>query len=404
MNDTEQLEVADEIVDAAPELRHELATTEYATVLQGLTAIRKRLADVAYDVKSVKGMGEAKADRYSLVKLRTSLEAKRKQIKEPALQRSRDIDSVAAAIEAEIRKVEEPIDQQIKAEEERKAAEREAERQRAQARVDALQREIAATRAEVMDAIGEPSAAIAERLLRLRSAEVDEERFGEFATEAKIARLETIEALSQMQTQAVERERMAAEAAIARKREAEDLAERNRLAREQADRDAEQRRTDDAERERLRAENQRLRDEADQRERQARAETEARAQREREEQEAREQQARAEQEERDRAERERIAAQAAREEQEREAERIVMREREAAERRAQEQRDAQTTRIIAAPGRMRALLLRVIDIPTHLTDAFPVGLLRDIAAVLGETDLQEVGAAPKRGPGRPRKT
>lgn len=62
--------------------------------------------------------------------LRTSLEAKRKELKAPALERSRLIDSEAKRIESEIRSLEDPIDALITAEEQRRERER-AERQAA---------------------------------------------------------------------------------------------------------------------------------------------------------------------------------------------------------------------------------------------------------------------------------
>lgn len=62
--------------------------------------LRARFGGVAFDLTTTKGDKEARAARMELVKLRTSLEAKRKELKAPALERSRMIDSEAKRIEA----------------------------------------------------------------------------------------------------------------------------------------------------------------------------------------------------------------------------------------------------------------------------------------------------------------
>lgn len=63
-----------------------------------------------WDVSTTKGDREARAARKELVTLRTSLEAKRKELKAPALERAKLIDTEAKRIEAEIRSLEDPID------------------------------------------------------------------------------------------------------------------------------------------------------------------------------------------------------------------------------------------------------------------------------------------------------
>mgnify|MGYP000576626776 CR=1 FL=1 len=90
------------------------ALAEYSPTAAALADLRQRFAGVVWDVTTTKGNNEARAARLELVKLRTSLEAKRKELKAPALERSRLIDAEAARITGEIVALERPIDEQIK--------------------------------------------------------------------------------------------------------------------------------------------------------------------------------------------------------------------------------------------------------------------------------------------------
>lgn len=114
------------------------ALAEYNATAAALADLRQRFAGVVWDVTTTKGNNEARAARLELVKLRTSLEAKRKELKAPALERSRLIDAEAARITGEIVALERPIDEQIKADEQRREAEKEARRQAEARRVQAI--------------------------------------------------------------------------------------------------------------------------------------------------------------------------------------------------------------------------------------------------------------------------
>jgi colicin import membrane protein len=107
---------------------------EYSPTAAALSDLRTMYADVVYDVTTGKGMDQAKKARATLRDLRVSLEKTRVEIKAPALERCRQIDSEAKRITAELSALEDPIDEQIKSEEQRKERERaareEAERQR----------------------------------------------------------------------------------------------------------------------------------------------------------------------------------------------------------------------------------------------------------------------------------
>lgn len=158
---------------------------EYSATEAGLADIKARMKDVVYEVTTTAGMEMARKDRRELVTLRTSLEAKRKELKEPALKRCKDIDSEAARIKEQILALETPIDAVIKAEEDRKAAEK-AERDRI------LQEKLA----KVMETIERiknlpdrsahlTSAKIADVKNLLASEEITQEEFGNFTAIAQ---------------------------------------------------------------------------------------------------------------------------------------------------------------------------------------------------------------------------
>ncbi len=77
----------------APAIETKIA--EYSPTAAALAKLRQRFSNIAFDLSTTKGDKEARAARLELVRLRTSLEAKRKELKAPALERSRLIDDVA---------------------------------------------------------------------------------------------------------------------------------------------------------------------------------------------------------------------------------------------------------------------------------------------------------------------
>lgn len=272
----------------------------------GLAELREQLAGKTFDCTDKAQDTEARQARRQLVTLRTTIEARRKELKAPLLERGKKLDDEAKRITGEILTLEAPIDAAIKGEEERKAAERaarekaEAERraavmavidhlaQRPLALVNADSHTIALMQMELAEPVRLPEAATAmeaERAEVTRQdvlAKLDQLYRLTLAREAESARLaEERRALQAEQEAAAARQREADEAAR-REREAEqarlDEARRVEQARIDAEnaaereRLAEQQRTLDAER----AEMQRQRDE------QAAREREAEAQRQRE--------------------------------------------------------------------------------------------------------------------------
>ena len=101
---------------------------KFSRVEAGLAALRQKHANVVYAVATTAGMEDAKAARAEIRAGRFAVEKLRKTAKTPLLAIGRRIDMEAMRITEEILEVEEPIDDQIKAEEARRLAEREAKR------------------------------------------------------------------------------------------------------------------------------------------------------------------------------------------------------------------------------------------------------------------------------------
>lgn len=218
----------------------------YSPVAAGLAELRHRFDGVVFDVSTTKGDKEARGFRKELVALRTTLEAKRKELKAPALAYAKRIDDEAKAITLEILGLEEPIDAQIKAEEARKEAERAAKAEAERQRVAAIQERIANDiTGAVRGAVGRSFSEISQILSDVGAMVIGAE-FEEFQAQAQAAKGETLDKLRDMQQSALAREEE--EARIKAEREAEAA----RLAAERAE--LERLRAEAAERERVAAE------------------------------------------------------------------------------------------------------------------------------------------------------
>ena len=199
-------EVADEVVDAKPASS---AITEYNVTAQALDELRQRLAGKVYALQTVAGDKEARADRLELVKLRSSLESKRKELKAPALERSRLIDAEAKRIEGEILALEGPIDKQIKADEARREEERAARAAAEAARVEALRKRIEYLRGIAPRAAGKPAAEVAAKIAMVEGITIGPD-FAEFQSEAQDVHAQVLEQLREMHTATVAQEEAAA--------------------------------------------------------------------------------------------------------------------------------------------------------------------------------------------------
>jgi colicin import membrane protein len=229
----------------------ELQIIEYRPTAAALAELNSKYKGVVFQVTDSKGMADAKAARAELRGYRIDLEKLRKELKAPALERSRLIDDEAKRITAELVSIEDPIDAQIKAEETRKEAERKAKDESERKAVEEIQQRIAEIRNWPSRFIGRDSTAI---LLELDNFVIgDDIDFGLYAAQAAqahsecVAKLEEMlgKAIAQEQEQArLDAERVAEKAKIeAEKAELAKLkaeqAERERLAKAQSEADAE---------------------------------------------------------------------------------------------------------------------------------------------------------------------
>lgn len=254
------IESSIELIDKA-EINGGQVLVQYTKTEAALAELRKKYKDATFDLTTTKGDKEARAARLELVTLRGVLEKHRKEFKKPALEFGQKIDAEAARITAEIKALETPIDEQIVADENRRAAEK-AERERIESeRIAGHQQRLAVMRSCATRAHGLPSARIANGIAQVEAITLGVTAWEEFAEEAATAKDETLTAMRSMfdaakagedeharvEAQRLENERIAADNRAA----AERLAEQQRALDKQA---AALQAKEEAQRERIRAE------------------------------------------------------------------------------------------------------------------------------------------------------
>ena len=244
--------VAEEVIDRA-EVRDGKPLVRYGATEAALAALRQQYQGVQYDLTTTSGDKAARAARLQLVTLRTGLEKRRKEFKAPAIEFGKLIDAEAARITTEIMALENPIDAQIKADEQRRAEERaarekaEAERKaKLQAGVDGMAGFIRQAQQPGMTA-----ARLASGISVLEGLTFPAEQWQEYHAAAVKAHAEALDYLRTAHAGAVEREAEAARLAAER---AELERQREAQRQEQARIDAEAARLKDAEMEREAAE------------------------------------------------------------------------------------------------------------------------------------------------------
>lgn len=218
-----------EVLDAAPKTAN--AIKEYSATEAGLNALREKYEGKVFEVATTKGDKEARGARQELVKLRTALEGKRKELKSPALLYAKLIDTEAARIETSIRDLEEPISEQIKFQEQIDAAAK-AEKDRLaaieataeQARIAAIKAKIEGIRTLPFNSRGDSLDDLKATLTDFDAMEVTEAEFAEFGAEAEAAITQAMTELLAMVTAAEERATI--DAALSAEREK--LAEKER--------------------------------------------------------------------------------------------------------------------------------------------------------------------------------
>lgn len=212
------------------------AIEEYSPTEAALAELSQRYKGVVYDVTIPTQLALAKAARNDIRGYRTALEKKRVQLKADVLERGRQIDGEAKRITAALSALEDPIEDQIKAEERRIEAERVAAEQAEAARIVA---EEAARKKAEEDRLAAERAEIKRRQDELDRAERESREKREAEERASRQRIEEQERVARVAREAEEakqreeRERIAAEA-----RAVEDKARAARLAEEEAQRKA----------------------------------------------------------------------------------------------------------------------------------------------------------------------
>lgn len=214
------------------EANNEIA--EYSVTTAALAKLKTELSGKKYAVDNATGMALAKFDRRGLVTLRTDLEKKRKEIKAPALAHCALIDNEAKRITLELRELEDPIDAQIKAQEEIEEAKRLEKAAIAAAAQKVLDDKIAEIGKLPLRCIGQTSDEITLFIAALDARPFGGEFTGETLARAEAAKEEAITAIRDMLAATVKAE----EAAAVAKAEAEVAAayeEQKRLERESAE-------------------------------------------------------------------------------------------------------------------------------------------------------------------------
>lgn len=202
---------------------------EFDAVEAGLVELETKYKGVAYAVSTTKGMAEAVAARAEIRAPRINVEKIRKAGKAPILALGRLLDSKASEITMRLEAIEGPIDDQIKAEEKRKADEK-AERDRIESeRVAKHQAVIDGIKSIPLTVAGQSSTAIQSAIDLL--SQKDCAGLEEFVLFAENAKAEAIKTLCGMCDAALGREIKEAAEAEARKAEEQRLAaERKALA------------------------------------------------------------------------------------------------------------------------------------------------------------------------------
>lgn len=229
---------------------------EYNATEAALADLRQRMGKAVYEVTTAKGMETAKKDRAEVRGYRVALEKLRVELKAPALERSRLIDAEAKRITAALEAIENPIDEQIKKEEQRKESERLAKIKAEEDRIANIREMIAELFTDkVVTLSGRDSVAIAKAAAEMGDIAITAD-YMELHAEAEKAKSDAIAKLGELCRAAEAREQEAARLKAEReeldrlraedakrvaeqKAEADRLAgiERNRLAAERAEAD-----------------------------------------------------------------------------------------------------------------------------------------------------------------------
>ena len=177
--------------------------TAFDKVEAGLAVLREKYLGKMYDVTTSDGMKEAKQARKDVAHYRIELEKVRKAEKADILARGKLIDGEAKRITEELRKIEDPIADQIKVEEDRIEAERQRRIKEERDRIERALKQIERVSENVFKLVGSSSESIRDEAERIKSLVLPD---GEFLERSNAARSETLEKLRSMFLAAEKRE------------------------------------------------------------------------------------------------------------------------------------------------------------------------------------------------------
>jgi hypothetical protein len=212
----------------------------FDAVESGIAELAQQYTSVAFAVDTEKGMTEAKQARIAIRRPRYAVETARKAAKSPLLELGREIDRRAKAITGRLLELEEPIDGQIIAEEQRREAEKERKRQEEIERIARHQSGIGEIAATALSAIGRSSARIEE--LRAELVAKVPAGFEEYQMQAERRHAEVVEKLGELLAEAQRKEAAERQAEADRLELARQRAEQERSAAAERERAAEERR------------------------------------------------------------------------------------------------------------------------------------------------------------------
>lgn len=174
-----------------------LALKELSKVDKGLEKLAQTYSNVVYDVATTRGMEQAKKARQSIRDVRYKVEHIRKDEASRIKAAQTALNSEAERIKAAILAIEDPIDAQITAEEERKQREKEEAERKERERVDQIRGEIdrlAGTPARV-EADGLSAEQIQAIITATGSTALDADFYKEFLGEAEFTRAKVVSEL-----------------------------------------------------------------------------------------------------------------------------------------------------------------------------------------------------------------
>lgn len=208
------------------------ALVNFDRVSAGLALLTKNYQGVLYEVDTTMGMAHAKAARKAIRDPRYEVERVRKGAKAPLLALGKRLDAEATRITNALLTLENPIVEQIEAEEARKEAEKQAATDAEVARIAKIQARIDEIRGLVLELVGFPPDLISESIDETAAILIDDS-FAEFKQIASDAREATLSKLLKMRDAAIaqeaEADRVKAERAELKRLRAENEAKEKEL-------------------------------------------------------------------------------------------------------------------------------------------------------------------------------